>query len=96
MAYKGQKHKKYDPKFIAKVVNDYKQTGGYTTIARKYNISWHTVATWIRKENKGLDPTISYRKGTVGRRKGIEIDYKERYEILKKYQAFLEARHEKK
>ena len=31
-----------------------------------------------------------------GRRKEENIDYKERYEILKKYQAFLKAQREKK
>ena len=31
-----------------------------------------------------------------GRRKDENIDYKERYEILKKYQAFLKAQRERK
>ena len=31
-----------------------------------------------------------------GRPKGSEIDYKERYEILKKFQAFVEAQRKRK
>ena len=43
---------------------------------------------------KGID--ISTLKENRGRKKEKDIDYKERYEILKKYQAFLKAQREKK
>ena len=35
-------------------------------------------------------------KDKRGRKKEEQIDYKERYEILKKYQAFLKAQRERK
>ena len=39
---------------------------------------------------------LNNRNYNKGRRKEDNIDYKERYEILKKYQPFLKAQREKK
>ncbi len=64
-----------------------------------YDVSVGTVKNLIHKTKKGKDVTIDHRKGYVGRSKFKNLtlkDYKERYEILKKYRAFLEARHGKK
>jgi len=95
MGKKGQKYRKdYDDELIEKVINEYQNNEGtYVSLAKKYNIaSWHTVENWIRKyREKGQ---ISRQKR--GRVKGTKMDYKERYEILKKFQAFLEEQHEKK
>ena len=45
-------------------------------------------------EGKSLNQNdINHKRG---RPKEIDIDYKERYEILKKYQAFIKAQREKK
>ena len=46
--------------------------------------------------NKGKNVLLDLRKFNNGRTKEANIDYKERYEILKKYQAFIEARHKTK
>ena len=45
------------------------------------------------KKQCNLDNDINHKRG---RNKEENIDYKERYEILKKYQAFLKAQREKK
>ena len=51
---------------------------------------------WQRKIVKNIDISIDTRSKYSGRKKEENIDYKERYEILKKYQAFLKAQREKK
>lgn len=100
MASKGQKFRKYSAELKLRVLGEYEDGGGSaSTLAKKYKISVHTIETWIRMRKKGIDITVEHRKGNVGRPKTKDLtenDYKERYEILKKYQAFLEARREKK
>ena len=100
MASKGQKFKKHSPEFKEKILKEYLDGGyGYETLAKKYGISWKTLETWVRKTRKGIDITVNHQKGNSGRKKTTNLtleDYKERYEILKKYQAFLQARREKK
>jgi hypothetical protein len=49
----------------------------------------------VTKINKKIDITID-NKYKRGRKKEENINYKERYEILKKYQAFLKAQRERK
>ena len=95
MGKKEQKYRKdYDDELIKKVINEYQNNEGtYVSLAKKYNISsWHTVETWVRKYRE----TGQINRQKRGRLKGTKINYKERYEILKKYQAFLEEQHEKK
>ena len=60
---------------------------------KSYYISKGTIKTWIRK-SKHLELASGLKQGRP--RKDEIIDYKERYEILKKYQAFIEARHNTK
>ena len=89
--------KHYSEEFKNRVLNDYKSgnDGGYIQVAKKYDISHGTLSNWIYKEKRqgNLDNDI-YK--TRGRKKEKDIDYKERYEILKKYQAFLKAQRERK
>ena len=89
--------KHYKPELKEKILSDYKtgKYGGYAKVAEKYGISHGTLSNWIYKENRqgNLDNDI-YK--TRGRKKDENIDYKERYEILKKYQAFLKAQREKR
>ena len=94
MAKKGQKFQKYSDDFKRKVVEEYLEgTESFKSIAEKYNISSKkTVDTWIRKYRKSGN-VESLKKG---RPKNQQIDYKARYEILKKYQAFLKEQQEKK
>jgi len=91
MAKKGQKFKEYDDVFREKVVLEYLNSNlGYRKIAEKYLIeSWKTVETWVRKyKETGTTDNQKVKKS--------EINYQKRYEILKKYLAFLKEEHEKK
>ena len=96
MAKKGQKFNKYSEEFKNKVVHEYLKgdNGGSISLSKKYKISYRTIDTWIYKYKKqgNLNKNTKLR----GRKKEKDIDYKERYEILKKYQAFLKAQRERK
>ena len=88
--------KHYDIGFKNKILNEYlKGQGGSIYLGKKYNIPSHTIDTWIRiyKRQGNLINDINH---TRGRKSEENIDYKERYEILKKYQAFLKAQRERK
>ncbi len=93
MAKKGQKFKKYTNEERNKIIDKLKE--GYSTydLKREYGVSNNTIRMWsyqIRKGNR-----FSNKKGRP--KTNGEIDYKERYEILKDFQAFLkESRQEKK
>jgi len=66
------------------------------SLARKYNISRGTISNW---QLKIKNPEKYLKFGKRGRPKEKDLtteDYKERYEILKKYQAFLKAQRERK
>jgi transposase-like protein len=97
MAKKGQSFKSYSIEFKEKVLNDYKSGifGGRDRVAKKYNISSATLWNWINKDRKQGNQIDDIEKKR-GRKKEENIDYKERYEILKKYQAFLKAQRERK
>ena len=95
MAKKGQKFNHYSAEFKEKIKQDYLAgKESKSTIAKKYNISIHTADTWILKWN---NPAKYGPNGLKkGRPKDSDTDWKERYEILKKYQAFLKAQRERK
>lgn len=99
MAKKGQKFKKYPTSIKLEVVSKVIEGRGYKSIGNDYpNIPVHTIQNWVRKAKNNIDMSKDSR-GCHGRpkTKGLTLDdYKERYEILKKYQAFLQARREKK
>lgn len=97
MASKGQKFKKYSTEFKQLVLDAYfNKEGGHRTLAKRFGISRDTIKTWLRKTRHGIDIRIDRRPNHSGKKKLSETDYKERYEILKKYQAFLKARQERK
>ena len=56
----------------------------------KYNVIGYFLSEGFKNVFKNK------KTNSLGRPKEFEINYKERYEILKKYQAFLQARREKK
>ena len=89
--------KHYSNEFKQKVINDYKsgRYGGRVGLSRHYNINPNTIRHWIDKDLKQGNQIndIEHRRG---RPKETNIDYKERYEILKKYQEFIKAQREKK
>lgn len=101
MASKGQKYKKYSNAFKRKILKEYFDGQiGFVPLAEKYNLSHKTIENWVRKTKMGIDITIDHRLGASGKftkKKNLTLeDYKERYEILKKYRVFLQARREKK
>ena len=86
---------KYTNEFKNKIFNEYLNgQGGSKYLGKKYNIPSHTIDTWIRIYKR--QGHLNNRNKNKGRKKEENIDYKERYEILKKYQAFLKAQREKK
>ena len=95
MAKKGQKFQRYTDEEKTKIISEYLEgKESLKTIAEKYRItSRKTVFGWLEKfRNTGT--TNNYKRGRP--LKTEEIDYKARYEILKKYQAFLKEQQEKK
>ena len=98
MAEKVNKTYRYSYEEKMKIVNEYYNVGGSTySLARKYNIPRSSLLNWIRKirKNEYIEKEETRGKPKNGGRISLE-DYKERYEILKKYQAFLKAQREKK
>ena len=99
MAGKGQKFKKYSDEIKLEIASKAREGRGYKSIGREYpNIPVFAIKNWVRKAKNNIDVTKDDR-GCHGRPKTKNLtleDYKERYEILKKYQAFLQARRGKK
>ena len=88
--------KHYNDEIKYKVLNDYlNNMGGAKFLGKKYDIPYQTIDRWIIKYRKQGNLINDINK-TRGNKKKEEIDYKERYEILKKYQAFLKAQRERK
>ena len=100
MASKGQKFRSYSAEFKEMILKEYFDGNGAESLGHKYSISPSTIRNWIYKLKKGDSLSIDGRgKKATGRPKYKNLtleDYKERYEILKKYQAFLQARRGKK
>ncbi len=93
MASKGQKLRKYDLAFKEKILIEYWSGICSTHLSKKYGVPEKTIRTWSFNVKHGKTGSRCGRP----RAKGLALeDYKERYEILKKYQAFLQARREKK
>lgn len=94
MAKKGQKFDKHSKEFKEQILQEYFDgKGGSRCLGKKYDISSYTIDTWIRKRKK---PELYNEGQKKGRKKEAEINYKEKYETLKKYQTFLKAQREKK
>ena len=100
MASKGQKFKSYSSEFKEMILKEYFDgIGTPRTLSLKYDVSIKTIENWIRKTKHNIDVRVDHRVGNSGKPKTKNLtleDYKERYEILKKYQAFLQARRGKK
>jgi len=96
MATKGQKFKTFTNEERTEIVSKYMSGKySYAILAKEYNISWKTVESMVRKFKKtGL--TIKGKKGRNNQSHLTKEDWKERYEILKKYRTFLKAQREKK
>ena len=95
MAKKGQKYNKYSKEIKEEILKKYYNgEGNPTSLSKEYNMSFHTIRTWIDKKNNPQRFPGAGKK--QGRPKGSINDWKEKYEILKKYQAFLKAQRERK
>ena len=99
MARKGQKFNKYSKELKEEILRKYHEDYiPMKSLAEEYGIPQKTIEGWICKAKQGKDIFTDHRQFSSGRPKKEEgdIDYKERYEILKKYQAFLKAQREKR
>lgn len=93
MASKGQRFQKISNETRELVLKEHIKNGkGQSQIAQEYGLKVGTVLTIIHKYNK----KGYVKKDKRGILKETEIDYKERYEILKNFQAFLKEQREKK
>ena len=95
MASKGQKYARYNETEQKEIVEQYKSGISGNYLAQQYGIPVGTIKTWKYK----LDHPELITGNKRGRQKEKDLtkeDYKERYEILKKYRAFLKEQREKK
>lgn len=97
MAKKNQKFNSYSSELKKEILDKYfSNQGSSLSLSKEYNISYKTIDNWIWKFKQGKNIVIDHRTISSGNRKEQDIDYKEKYEILKNYQAFLKAQREKK
>ena len=99
MAKKGQKFNSYSEEIKEEVLKKYfEEYMSSRVLEEEYGIPQKTIRNWVRKIKAGKDVLVDHRQFSSGRprKDEVKIDYKERYEILKKYQAFLKAQREKK
>ena len=99
MTSKGQKFEKYDINLVTEILNKHNKDGiPITRLEKEYNISQNTIYNWNRKYNlhPELYPGLGMKRGRPKEKDLTKEDYKERYEILKKYRAFLKAQRERK
>lgn len=96
MARKGQKQKKVSEELILKIVQEKIKGKSYMYLAKKYNVSDGSIATWVRKYNtKGY--VKRDKRGVKKSPQNLTIeDLRIENEILKKFQAFLKQQHVKK
>lgn len=93
MKTEKKKWERYDVDFKYKIVQEKLNGASYSYLANKYDISKGTIATWVHRLK--MDGALNVKP--IGRQKESDIDYKERYEILKKFKDFLENEtHDKK
>ena len=97
MASKGQKFQKYTQIEKEKILNEYLNGVSSTYLSKKYNIPKGTIKTWSMKVYHPEKYSNQNQKRGRSKEKDLtKEDWKERYEILKKYQAFLKAQRERK
>lgn len=95
MAKKGQKFSKYTDELKVKVMSKVKEGVSFSHLSKEYKIPLGTIATWTRKKNHP-ELNTGNKQGRPKAKDLTKEDYKERYEILKKYQAFLKEQRERK
>ena len=95
MPLKGQKFKKYSIEEKEKIVEEYSKGISSTYLEEEYEVSNNTIRQWKYKLRKN-GTLVNKKKGRISEKNLTKEDWKERYEILKKYQAFLKAQRERK
>lgn len=95
MASKGQKFNKYPEELKQEIINKVKEGISLRYLAKQYKIPFGTICTWTDKKNHP-EKVTGFKRGRNKEKNLTKEDWKERYEILKKYQAFLKAQREKK
>ena len=98
MASKGQKFNHYSDDFKKEIIDKYVSGIPSSRLAKEYNIPQKTIRTWKRKyiTHPDLYPGLGQKRGRLKKSSLTKEDWKERYEILKKYQVFLRAQREKR
>lgn len=96
MALKGQKFNKISLETKLEICKKhFEEYIPETPLSREYNLPIGTIRYIFNNFKKGY----GFERKKTGRKKEENLtidDYKERYEILKKYQAFLKAQRERK
>ena len=96
MASKGQKFNKYSDDLKQEIIQKYIDgKGSARSLGKEYGISYKTVDNMIYRY-KHPELKIGKKRGRPKESNLTKEDWKERYEILKKYQAFLKAQRERK
>ena len=95
MAKKGQKYKKYSLEEKEKIIEKYNEGISSSYLEKEYGISNNTIRQWKYKLRKN-GTLINQKRGRTKEKDLTKEDWKQRYEILKKYQAFLKAQRERK
>jgi len=97
MASKGQKFNKYSNKLKNIIIEELKDGYSCRFLSKKYNISEKAISNWQQKLwHPEKYPNQGQKRGRPKENNLIKEDWKERYEIIKKYQTFLKAQREKK
>ena len=96
MASKGQKFNKYSDELKGEIIQKYLDGKGTAkSLGKEYGISYKTIDTMIYRF-RHPELKTGNKRGRPKEKDLTKEDYKERYEILKKYQAFLKAQRERK
>ena len=98
MASKGQKFLKYTDDERNEILQKYLEGISSLSLSKESGIPAKTIRNWKRKyyNHPELYPNVGQKRGKIKEKDLTKEDYKERYEILKKYQAFLKAQRERK
>ena len=96
MASKGQKFNKYSDNLKKEIIQKYLDgKGSSRSLGKEYNISYKSVDNMIYRY-RHPELKTGKKRGRPKESNLTKEDWKERYEILKKYQAFLKAQRERK
>ena len=96
MATKGQKFQKYSNDLKQEIIQKYLNGEGTSrSLGKEYGISYKSIDTMIYRY-RHPELKTGKKRGRPKETSLTKEDWKERYEIVKKYQAFLKAQREKK